>query len=136
MRQSHGEVSTAGDGHLGIDLRLGGRRSNVKLCIQILLLVLLLVLLLGPCGPSYNSSRAHLWFDENVVDYRRHAEDRGEVRQGLGGDGAGHLQPGLYLDLLRRESPGVRPVEACAEVCGAGKDDVDVEAVRGSSFVL
>lgn len=116
-----------------VDLWLGGRGADVKLCVQIWLL-------LGPCGHNRHSCRAHVWFDENVVDYRRHTEDRGEVRQGLGsgggGDGAGHLQPGLYLDLLRRESPVVGPVEACAEVSGAGKDDVDVEAVRGRRFVL
>lgn len=131
--QSHGEVGAAGDGHV-VDLLLGGRGSDVKLCVQTWPL-----LLLGPCGHAHHSSRAHVWFDENVVDYRRHAEDRGEVWQGLGGgcgNGAGHLQPGLRLDLLRRQGLGVRSVQACAEVSGAGKDDVDVEAVRRSRFVL
>lgn len=134
--KSHGEVSTAGDGHV-VDLLLGSRGSDVKLGVQIWLLLVLL----GCCGHTRHSSRVHVWFDENIVDHRRHTEDRGEVWQSLGGGGsggnrAGHLQPWLYLDLLRCEGLGVGPVEACAEVSGAGKDDIDVEAVRGSGFVL
>lgn len=114
-----------------VDLRLGGRGSDVKLCVQIWLLL--------RSRGHVDSSRAHVWFDENIVDYRRHAEDGGEVWQRLGGggrDGAGHLQPGFCLDLLGCEGLGVGPVEACAEVSGAGQDDVDVEAVRGGRFVL
>lgn len=104
----------------------------MKLCVQVWLL-----LLLRSCGHAHHSSSAHVRFYENVVDYRRHAEHRGEVWKGLAGwDGAGHLHPGFRLDLLWCEGLGVGPVEACAEVSGAGKDDVDVEAVWGGRFVL
>lgn len=106
--QSHGEVGAAADGHV-VDLLLGGRGANVKLCVQIWLL-------LGPCRNAHHC-RAHVWFDENIVDGRWNAEDRGEVWQGLGGaggDGAGHLQLWLCLDLLRCQGLGVGAVETCA----------------------
>lgn len=135
--QSRGEVGTAGDGH--VDLRLGGWGSDVKFWVQIWLLLLMVLLLLGPYSHTDHSSRGHVWFDENIVDYRRHAEDGGEVWQSLGdggGDGAGHLQPRFCLDLLGSEGFGVGPIETRAEMVGAWKYDVDVEAVRGSEFVF
>ena len=118
------EVGAAGDGHV-VNLRLGGGGADVELRVQTGLLL----------RPHTDAPGAQVGFDENVVDHRRHAEDGGEVRQGLGGaggDGAGDLQARLDLDLLGREvGLGVGPVEARAEVGGAGEDDVDVEAVGG-----
>lgn len=105
----------------------------MKLCVQIWLLLLLL----GARGHAHHPSRAHVRLYENVVDYRWHAEDRGEVWKRLAGlDGAGNLHPRFCLDLLRCEGLGVRSVEARAEVSSTGEDDVDVEAVRGGRFVL
>ena len=67
-------------------------------------------------------------------------ENRGEVGQRLRGgaaaDGAGHLQVRLRLDLLHCEGL-VGPVQARAQVSGgAGKDEVDVQAVRGRRLLL
>lgn len=137
--QSHGEVGTTGDGHV-VHLLLWCWRSNLKLCVQIRLLLLLLVLL-GPGGHAHHSCLgAQVRFDENIAGYRMNVEHRGEVRQCLSGgggwDGTRHLQVRLCLDLLRCEGLVVGPVQARAEVSGAGKDDVDVKAVRGYRLFL
>lgn len=139
VRQRHGEVGTAADGHV-VDLRLRRLGSDVKVGVQAWLMMLLLMLLVvGRRGNTPHPSSVNVRLYEDVVDGGRHAEDGGEVWQCLGGgrEGAGHLQPRLRLDLMRREVlGGVGPVEARAEVGGAGQDDVDVEAVRGGGLVV
>lgn len=135
--QSHGEVATTGDRHVE-HLLLWRRRPNLKFCVQIRLLLLLL---LGPGGHAHHSCLgAQVRFDENIAGYGMNVEHGGEVRQRLSGgggrDGTRHLQVRLGLDLLRCEGLVVGPVQARAEVSGAGKDDVDVEAVRGYRLFL
>lgn len=131
--QSHGEVGTTADRHVVHLLWCWG--SNLKFCVQIWLL-------LGARGHAHHSCLgAQVRFDENIAGYRMNIEHRGEVRQRLrrgggGGDGARHLQVRLCFDLLRCKGLVVGPVQACAEVSGAGKDDVDVEAVRGHRLFL
>lgn len=131
--QSHGEVGTTGDRHV-VHLLLWRWRSNLKFCVQIWLL-------LGPRGHAHHSCLgAQVRFDENIAGYMMNVEHRGEVRQRLSGgggrDGTRHLQVRLCLDLLRCKGLVVGPVQARAEVSGAGKDDVDVEAVRGYRLFL
>lgn len=132
--QSHGEVGTTGDRHV-VHLLLRRWRPNLKFCVQIRLL------LLGPRGHAHHSCLgAQVRFDENIAGYRMNVEHRGEVRQRLSGgggrDGTRHLQVRLCLDLLRCKGLVVGPVQARAEVSGAGKDDVDVEAIRGHRLFL